>query len=43
MNCNTILFILIILNIYLYYKSQKVNNKINPKKYNPAIYHPAAL
>ncbi len=46
MNCNLLLFILVLIIIYMYYTPQKVNNKtkkINPKDFNPAIHHPAAL
>ena len=55
MNSNFILIILILIIIYLYYNPQvekrnsnslsscKKSNKINPKDFNPAIHHPAAL
>ena len=50
MNSNFILIILVLIIIYLYYNPQvekksscKRSNKINPKDFNPAIHHPAAL
>ena len=52
MNSNFIIFILILIIIYLYYNPQtKMSQsevwskckKINPKDFNPAIHHPAAL
>jgi len=54
MNSNFILIILVLIIIYLYYNPQvekkstsvstcKISNKINPKDFNPAIHHPAAL
>ncbi len=51
MNSNFIIFILVLIIIYLYYnpqtkiQSQMWSNckKINPKDFNPAIHHPAAL
>lgn len=45
MNSNIIIFILLLIIVYLYkvYPKKLCKNKINPKDFDPAIHHPAAL
>lgn len=48
MNSNLLFIVLLLIIIYLYYNPmlsscKNKTQKINPKDFNPAIHHPAAL